>query len=485
MKTRTILFEKGTNEEYLSNKTDNDKGIFMTPDTMFVFGIPFMIDEENNAKKYAYGIKWINTADGMKSPERVGNMDLHRSLPIQSAMKGCIWNRTDGIKYYLNADNWSLKADGTTADLSGTDGDVMVHVPKFYIRYVVDGTTCEVWISQYKITDAWIESPEMVIAAFKGMLKDNKFRSIVDLKLRGGNKYSNFDTKHWSASTMGKCITHMTRENIRTACRNNGTELLCYEYRKNVMYWLPVIEYCNFNSQDDFYDELDENGYHQGMLGVGIVRCPNWDTWNGYNPMIPNGFGIGTLTTSLDANFDNTHKGNTSFATPITFSQLGWNTEDTKQTITSYRGLFEPFGDVHEFIDGVVCRGDKVYATTDVSKFSTLESHSNNTYDWVSQGGLTLIGTRPTTGGYGISLYSDSTNQLIELIPGSVSGTSTTLNAGTYDYYLCATKANDDYYICIGGCASYGSQSGLAFLATHYNVSNISANLGGRSYQLL
>lgn len=479
MKTRTILFEKGTNEEYLSNKTDNDKGIFMTPDTMFVFGIPFMIDEENNAKKYAYGIKWINTADGMKSPERVGNMDLHRSLPIQSAMKGCIWNRTDGIKYYLDADNWSLKADGTTADLSGTDGDVMVHVPKFYIRYVVDGTTCEVWISQYKITDAWIESPEMVIAAFKGMLKDNKFRSIVDLKLRGGNK-NQFNTKHWSASIMGKCATNMTREDIRTACRNNGTELLCYEYRKNVMYWLPVIEYCNFNSQDDFYDELDENGYHQGMLGVGIVDCPNWDTWNGYNPMIPNGFGIGTLTTSLDANFDNTHKGNTSFATPITFSKLGWSTKDTKQTITSYRGLFEPFGDIMEHIDGVVCRGNKVYATTDVSKFSILESHSNNNYDWVSQGGLTLIGTGPTTSGYGISLYSDSTNQLIELIPGSVS--STTLNAGTYDYYICATKANEDYCICIGGSAGgNGLRSGLAF-----NVfCSFNSGFGGRSYQLL
>ncbi|MBO6233217.1 MAG: hypothetical protein J6N78_04075, partial [Clostridia bacterium] len=63
--------------------------------------------------RYAYGIQWQATALGTASPTRIGNLDLHASLPIQSGMKGCIWNRTDGIKYYLDENDWSKKADGT------------------------------------------------------------------------------------------------------------------------------------------------------------------------------------------------------------------------------------------------------------------------------------------------------------------------------------------------------------------------------------
>lgn len=51
-----------------------------------------------SAKKiYGYGIKW-NTGE---KPTRIGNMNLHKTLPIQSNFKCCVHQGTD-IQYYLN-----------------------------------------------------------------------------------------------------------------------------------------------------------------------------------------------------------------------------------------------------------------------------------------------------------------------------------------------------------------------------------------------
>ena len=33
------------------------------------------------------------------------------------------------------------------------------------------------------------------------------------------------------------------------------------------MYWLWVIEYANFNSQETYNEELTETGYRQGGMG--------------------------------------------------------------------------------------------------------------------------------------------------------------------------------------------------------------------------
>ena len=54
-------------------------------------------------ERYAYGIEWdVSNA----VPYRVGNPMLHRTLPIQNAMRGCLL-RDDGTVYkYLNADSW-------------------------------------------------------------------------------------------------------------------------------------------------------------------------------------------------------------------------------------------------------------------------------------------------------------------------------------------------------------------------------------------
>ena len=57
----------------------------------------------------AYGVKW---KVGQVDPHltRIGNMEYHRTLPIQSQLKGCIAQR-DKIMYYLDENDWRFKQE--------------------------------------------------------------------------------------------------------------------------------------------------------------------------------------------------------------------------------------------------------------------------------------------------------------------------------------------------------------------------------------
>lgn len=55
-------------------------------------------------ERYAYGVEW-DTASSSPDGVRVGNMQLHRELPIQSKIRGVILDNKGGIKSYLNNSN--------------------------------------------------------------------------------------------------------------------------------------------------------------------------------------------------------------------------------------------------------------------------------------------------------------------------------------------------------------------------------------------
>jgi hypothetical protein len=43
------------------------------------------------------------------------------------------------VNYYLNRTDSTKKADGSAAVLDGTDGQVMVEIPEFWIKFETDG----------------------------------------------------------------------------------------------------------------------------------------------------------------------------------------------------------------------------------------------------------------------------------------------------------------------------------------------------------
>ena len=103
------------------------------------------------------------------------------------------------VNYYLDPNDWSKKADGTPSVLDGTDGDVMVHIPKFYGKSGSNGTKRWVRIATTKIDPSWIEVPEMFVSAYKVTVNEGsaapKAASVVNTSssYRGGDNREGYD----------------------------------------------------------------------------------------------------------------------------------------------------------------------------------------------------------------------------------------------------------------------------------------------------
>lgn len=116
----------------------------------------------------SYGVEWdVTVAD--PTCTRIGNPLFHKSLPIQSEYKGCIV-KNGKLQYYLNPNDWTKTSNGSNSNLDGTDGDVMIHIPKFYGKSGSNGNKRWVRISTVKVDASWVEIPEMFISAYRNTI---------------------------------------------------------------------------------------------------------------------------------------------------------------------------------------------------------------------------------------------------------------------------------------------------------------------------
>jgi hypothetical protein len=101
----------------------------------------------------AYGIEWTKDDNDII---RIGNAKFHRELPIQNRLKGCVYNEKK-ISYFLNPTGWAKPLEnGFVPPLDGSDGDVGVRVPEFYMCVKDTGTKYQLWISDF--TDITIDN---------------------------------------------------------------------------------------------------------------------------------------------------------------------------------------------------------------------------------------------------------------------------------------------------------------------------------------
>lgn len=203
------------------------------------------------------------------------------------------------------------------SDLSGYDGQVMVDVPTFYIQSETNVTTNNkkynnVKISAENLGTGWTEVPARYDTAYKisvlntvpenmGYLSTLAVNAAVSINNKsdycrgGGNRTANDhyltddDGKMFMQSDLGKQRTNISRTNMRKYCRLSGLEILSY-YEYKSLYWLWVIEYANFNSQEAFNPALTVAGLRQGGMGAGLTNMSNWDQFNTNYPIMPNGY---------------------------------------------------------------------------------------------------------------------------------------------------------------------------------------------------
>lgn len=394
----------------------------------------------------AYGVEWDTT---VASPvlTRIGNSLLHKQLPIQSGLRGCVCKGSQ-IVYFLDANDWSKKADGTASVLDGTDGTVRVYVPEFWGKSEIDGNKRRVWISTTDLS-GWTHIPAMVIDAYKSTVDTTvantpKAVSVVNTSaaFRGGSNRADYDTYLATdvfRTDLGKPRTAITRAQMRTYARNAGSELLCYEYYKWIMYWLFVIEYATFNSQATYNAALTSDGYHQGGLGAGISNMSNWEKYNIYYPITPCGYGnsLGNFT------------GIKEIPTLAYTGTDGANYTRPSMYIARYRGFENPFGDIQTNLEGIVLKRSAanassiVYTTTNSANFDDLLTNKLQAGTEIASDGWTTK----------FDLGSNA-----EIIPSAVGGNESTYKC---DYHQCNASSIESRALLVGGIAYSGSSAGL------------------------
>ena len=421
-------------------------------------------DHENRIWKLEnqwYGIEW-DTEVSSPAVTRIGNMDLHRTLPIQSRMRGCLLNDNGKVVKYLNPKDWT----GEVRD--GSRGQVMVEIPMHYRRCETEGTKRRVKLSEYPLP-GFLPIPRMYPSAYEASLQrsTNKLCSVVntDPDFRGGNNNAAWDGTY--RSLLGRPATNINRTNFRTYARNRNnaatSEWNLYTYHVHkAIYWLYVVEYANRNSQLPFTAELTSEGFRQGGLGKGVSDWSgtDWSHFNGYYPFVPCGH-TDTLGNSTGV---------------VAYTAYNADGSELKTSnVPRYRGVENPFGHIWKWTDGINVRispteangGDnlsKVFVCEDPSKL-------NDT----NYNGYKHVGNEARTEGFVKEIIFGEEG---EIMPSLVGGGSTQFFC---DYHYTNIPTTETLRgMLFGGAAFDGTAVGLASAHSYYAPSLSPTRIGSR-----
>lgn len=414
------------------------------------------------AYDYYYGIEWDITVSNPK-PTRIGKMELHKELPLQSLMRRCILKDDGKVNYYLHANDSTKRDNGAAADLTGKDGQYMVELPNMYVRFEMDGNKCRHLQSTQPLPGFHLWRKDYVSAVEATVQRSTNTLAAVcstDVDYRGGNNDASRDGT--AKTQLGMPATAISLTNFRAYARKRGTtEWNCNLYHTHrKLWWLFVVEYCTFNSQDAFNAELDESGYHQGGLSAGVTTLngTKWSNFNGYYPVIPCG-----TTNSLG-----NHTGVVEYTMPTEYDAAPF-----KVNVPSYRGVENPFGHLWKWTDACKCLIQSE-ADGGKSEFYVCDDPVNFTSSGVAN--YELRGNLPRKEGYVKILILGEDG---EIMPLEVGAGSTTYFC---DYFYTSIPASgvSERGVLFGGNASTGAPAGFVCAATSYTASNARAHFGSR-----
>lgn len=398
-----------------------------------------------------YGVSWSETSSNPDCT-RIGNMEMHRTLPIQSMMKGYkVTTKQGNLPYMLRKleDDWSKTIGGyygSTYDINfnGADTNIMVLIPEFW------------WIDDYSPSSkthnlkicphakpGWNHHKEAFVGAYEGILTNDSFYS------RKGVVPS----------------VNVTREKLRTAARNNGN---ANEYKWNIytynehraICYLFLVEYATRNSQKAVNTELTPEGFRQGGLGsgctTGTATINGAQTWS----FIPTGSsdslgsGSGEVTVTIQQT-----------------DQSGSNTSTITRKCNRYRGIENPFGHIWKHTDDIISKystlNGKVYKS-----WSICENPINFSTNLTTK--YTPICIEPVVTGYKTEIVITPTCDFF-------AHACTNGSESTYwcDYNWDNTDTSE-HCLLIGGGSDCGGRAGLFTLRSTSGVGNSYALIGSR-----
>lgn len=403
-------------------------------------------------ERYAYGVEW-DTASSSPDGVRVGNMQLHRELPIQSKIRGVILDNKGGTKSYLNNSNWSnINTEYLTES-------VMTEIPEHWYKLYQYGTKFRMMLSAIPlpgyshINQFYISSFESGIDRSSSTLISSYGVGSTNVNKRGGDNTAEWDSTY--RSLLGRPVTNLTRDQFRQAARKRGSGWEMYTYGAHkTLFWLFAVEYATLNSQKPFNAQKDANGFSQGGLGEGASQMTDWINFNNANPLIPCGY------TNEFGNGSGEKAYVVKNASDGTYATLMAN---------RYRGIENPFGHVWKHTDGAniqVTTGDSglsiLWTTDDPSNFSD-----------TSYTGYDKKGNICRTSGYAKKMLLGENG---DIIPTEVDGSSSTYWC---DYYRTTITIDGIFVVLAGSSANGALGNGLASIYGGY-TSNSARDIGTR-----
>lgn len=405
-------------------------------------------------ERYAYGVEW-DTASSSPDGVRVGNMQLHRELPVQSKMRRCLLDRDGGVKEYLDNE---LSWGGSYLDYA-----VMTEIPEHWYKLYFNGTKFRMMLSEiplpgYKHVDKFYISTyearmyrtDNLLCSAAGVSKLSDPNSI---NFRGGDNTAEWDDTY--RSLLGCPVTNLTRDQFRQAARKRGSGWEMYTYGAHkTLFWLFAVEYATLNSQKPFNAQKDANGFSQGGLGNGPTQMTDWTNFNNNNPLIQCGY--------------TNEFGNGSGEKAYVVKNASDGTHATLMA-NRYRGIENPFGHIWKHTDGAniqVTTGDSglsiLWTTSDPSNFSDT---SYTGYD--KKGNVCRINGHVKK----MLLGEDG-----DIIATEVGGSTSTYWC---DNYYTNTSVSRMQLVVVGGRSDDGLNAGLVDVGTT-NSSGIANNIGSR-----
>ena len=406
-------------------------------------------------ERYAYGVEW-NMASSSPDGKRVGNMQLHRELPVQSKIRGCVLDNSGGVRKYLGASSWSQEDMSIDYLLEA----IMAEMDRFWIRFYIKGLKFGCMMSDTPMPgytyinkrymsafEGGVDRPSMTLLSAYGVGSTNVNR-------RGGDNTADWDGTY--RSLLGRPVTNLTRDQFRQAARKRGSGWEMYTYNAHkTLFWLFAVEYATLDSQKPFNAQKDANGFAQGGLGPGPMQMTDWTNFNNANPLIPCGY--------------TNEFGNGSGEKAYVVKNASGGTHATLMA-NRYRGIENPFGHIWKYTDGAniqVTTGDAglsiLWTTDDPSNFSD-----------TSYTGYDKKGNICRTNGYAKKMLLGEDGDIVAT---EIGGSSSTYWC---DYYYTNTSANRMQTVLIGGATDEGQGAGLTRVSTNLAPSAAGRNVGSR-----
>lgn len=395
-----------------------------------------------------YGVSWSETSSNPDCT-RIGNMDMHRSLPIQSMMKPFAFHTDPTFKecFVPMNENFSTSMYSHTnnreAGQVASTVNVMIKIPEFwYVDDYTPGTKTHNLKICPHAKPGWYHHKEAYVSAYEAFNFGNAGRLV-------------------SMKSVVPTI-NFNRTNGRTWARANGFDgeakwnLYTYEEYRAICH-LFLVEYATRNSQKAVNTELTPEGFRQGGLGSGCTT--GTATING------------AVTQSFIPTGSSDSLGSGSGEVTVTIQQTdssGANTSTITRKCNRYRGIENPFGHIWKHTDDVIsvysngCR--TWYKSVKPDQFAT---NKNNSYkplcsvDSVVTGYKTEIKATPNCDFFAMKCAN---------------GSETT--------YWCDYNWNNtdtsEHCLLIGGSSGDGGEAGLFALISDRGVGHSSASIGSR-----